>query len=563
MRTATFASASIIIQLAALVIAGDALTFKYRSFPKTQIQKSSWPASMPKIPAGTKTKTVPQPAGSGLLSKRFIEKQIVGGSSASLGQFPWQAFLGIESSYLCGASLITTMWVLSAAHCHGSYYVVTLGSISRSTPSSGAVSLNTAISYVHEGYDDNNLNNDIMLIRLPSNVTLTDTIRTVSLPPNTAGSFAGELATISGFGKTSDAAGPSATLNFVDMTILNNTQSAVYYGDYIIGTTICAQQPTKSTCQGDSGGPLVLKNSDGVWMQIGIVSFGSSSGCLAAPSCFSRVSSYIDWISQKISSDSDGSSTSTTSAVGTDSTSSSTITTKTTKTSTKKTTTTQAPKLLNCADKDFSDMGKCCNPRTKEFAQVKGDSALKACKGNAASLNIINKYVLNKFQRPKFSNAINFSDPKLQQAFGQEACFLNCYLGNKSIIQNNVLDRNAFLQDLILKGQDNQDWISILNATSSNCFDIVDGLGALTFKQGKKTCDGTAVVALQCIQYFIIDLCPDFGNACSKKYTFFDTCAQNNIFGTSASTQKMRQNIIAAASSLHNSHFGNSRTSGR
>jgi len=55
-----------------------------------------------------------------------------------------------------------------------------------------------------------------------------------------------------------------------------------------------------NTSKGDSGGPLVYKNSFGTWVQIGVVSFGSSDGCLAGPSGFTRVASYLYWIAGKI-----------------------------------------------------------------------------------------------------------------------------------------------------------------------------------------------------------------------------------------------------------------------
>lgn len=51
--------------------------------------------------------------------------------------------------------------------------------------------------------------------------------------------------------------------------------------------------------QGDSGGPLNCMNAAGVWEVHGIVSFGSGLSCNYAkkPTVFTRVSSYIDWIS--------------------------------------------------------------------------------------------------------------------------------------------------------------------------------------------------------------------------------------------------------------------------
>ena len=50
--------------------------------------------------------------------------------------------------------------------------------------------------------------------------------------------------------------------------------------------------------QGDSGGPLVYLESDGIYTEVGIVSFGSSAGCTRGyPGAFTRVTSYLDWIS--------------------------------------------------------------------------------------------------------------------------------------------------------------------------------------------------------------------------------------------------------------------------
>jgi secreted trypsin-like serine protease len=43
--------------------------------------------------------------------------RITGGSPADRGQFPWQVALIIDNIYFCGASLISSTWVLTAAHC--------------------------------------------------------------------------------------------------------------------------------------------------------------------------------------------------------------------------------------------------------------------------------------------------------------------------------------------------------------------------------------------------------------------------------------------------------------
>ncbi len=48
--------------------------------------------------------------------------------------------------------------------------------------------------------------------------------------------------------------------------------------------------------QGDSGGPMTAV-IDGTIVEVGIVSFGSSSGCTRElPAGFTRIASYREWI---------------------------------------------------------------------------------------------------------------------------------------------------------------------------------------------------------------------------------------------------------------------------
>jgi secreted trypsin-like serine protease len=46
-----------------------------------------------------------------------VDLRITNGNTASRGQFPWQAALYVDGSSFCGGSLISDLWVLTAAHC--------------------------------------------------------------------------------------------------------------------------------------------------------------------------------------------------------------------------------------------------------------------------------------------------------------------------------------------------------------------------------------------------------------------------------------------------------------
>jgi Trypsin len=52
-----------------------------------------------------------------------ISKLIIGGELSAPKQFPWQAQLRIENALLCGGSLITETYILTAAHCLIGYVV--------------------------------------------------------------------------------------------------------------------------------------------------------------------------------------------------------------------------------------------------------------------------------------------------------------------------------------------------------------------------------------------------------------------------------------------------------
>lgn len=50
--------------------------------------------------------------------RAVLNNRIVGGQEASQGDWPWQASLQFDTGkYFCGASLINSEWLLSAAHC--------------------------------------------------------------------------------------------------------------------------------------------------------------------------------------------------------------------------------------------------------------------------------------------------------------------------------------------------------------------------------------------------------------------------------------------------------------
>lgn len=158
--------------------------------------------------------------------------------------------------------------------------------------------MKTTTFIVHENFDDSRFANDIALVFLPKQVTLTEHIAILPLDGGTD-MHAGVTATVSGWGITRYGQSFQSGLGLryaVDQVLLNAVckASSSQLNSIIKDSHICLSNVhQKGTCSGDSGGPLVI---DGV--QVGIVSFGPSTCTPVSPSGFTRVSYFSEWIAQ-------------------------------------------------------------------------------------------------------------------------------------------------------------------------------------------------------------------------------------------------------------------------
>ncbi|XP_046400892.1 transmembrane protease serine 9-like [Ischnura elegans] len=258
----------------------------------------------PEVYPGFKKGLKPQPAYAGISLKNHINSRITGGEQATHGQFPWQALISMDNSYVCGGSLISDTWVLTAGHCgyQFSTFVIILGAQDAFDNSEdGRQVFQTRDVTVHEDYDPDTINNDISLLRLPKSAQVTQYVNIIALPPRSmqGDDLVGQKLTVSGWGKQSDSAsGIGEFLNYVTMPVMTNEECSNTFGDVITPSKICTDTTGgHSSCNGDSGGPLILQGSDGRYVEVGIVSFGASAGCEKGyPDAFTRVTSFLDWI---------------------------------------------------------------------------------------------------------------------------------------------------------------------------------------------------------------------------------------------------------------------------
>lgn len=287
--------------------------------------------------------------------------RIYGGRAAKQGAWPAQVSLhsaqkldGSQeakfNSQFCGGSLIARQWVLSAAHClvddegrpvSPDSVVVRSSSINLDEGDFRKV----ARVIVHPEYSGLNFENDIALLQLaqpitnaagpvgaipvlgqgqpvpqgpsvvigwgmmeegkfPANLMETD----IDIVPNaTCNKGMRELSKrelggyLYGLGVSNRV--PENILVDAYNTVVNNL------GDPLSDNMICAgiASGARTSCSGDSGGPLMVRQQNGSWVQVGIVSWGRRSQETTDPcgikdlySVYTNVSKYYDWIAQNL-----------------------------------------------------------------------------------------------------------------------------------------------------------------------------------------------------------------------------------------------------------------------
>ncbi|XP_068186334.1 transmembrane protease serine 3 [Antennarius striatus] len=239
-------------------------------------------------------------------SRPRFSTRIVGGNISKPGQFPWQVSLHFGSEHLCGGSIVTSRWILTAAHCvfgfaDPSMWVVHAGLTDQ--PVNAAQALEVEQIVHHARYRPKGLDYDVALMKLATPLEFNGFVEPICLPNYGEEFQEGTRCWISGWGATEDEGETSVVLRSAVVPLLSTktcNQPEVYNG-YISSWMICAGflEGGTDSCQGDSGGPLACEDSS-VWKLVGATSWGIGCAVRNKPGVYTRITQSLSWVRQQM-----------------------------------------------------------------------------------------------------------------------------------------------------------------------------------------------------------------------------------------------------------------------
>ncbi|CAF3711377.1 unnamed protein product [Rotaria sordida] len=241
-----------------------------------------------------------------------VTSRIVGGEAAADYAWGWMVSLQQSDKHICGASLLTSEYAVTAAHCLEDI----MDSLSELSILAGTNYLdNEAIptiqrrplisAIMHPKYDKSSTLNDIAILKFsPLTISSDSKLAFICLPKQYEEPFQTNTDLIAiGWGfKSQYIRVLSNTLQQVTVQAFSSASAACQQSGMVNSfVQFCAGTIAggKDGCLGDSGGPL-MAFVNRRWVLAGIASNGKGCGQVGYPGVYTRVSAFIPFINSNV-----------------------------------------------------------------------------------------------------------------------------------------------------------------------------------------------------------------------------------------------------------------------
>lgn len=228
----------------------------------------------------------------------LLSERIVTGNDSYIEDYPYQVSVRYAAYHTCGGGILNENTIITAGHCvYGRISTLFSVRVGSSFKSRDGQIIAVIVVYLHEEYDEEDLVNDIAILKLSENLVYGVGVQPIALPPVELELEVGTSTILAGWGRLQYGGISPDQLQSVILPVVDREVCAEAYLRWtIVGVgadQFCAGEAERDACQGDSGGPLVHND-----MVVGLVSWGNECALKNYPSVFVRVASHIDWINQ-------------------------------------------------------------------------------------------------------------------------------------------------------------------------------------------------------------------------------------------------------------------------
>ncbi|XP_071949483.1 coagulation factor IX-like isoform X2 [Antedon mediterranea] len=246
------------------------------------------------------------------IQKSSPNLQAANGHLAIKGSSPWIVQLWHTKfvQMICAGVLLNRHWVLTAAHCihttNGTKQTlrVQLGDHDLELPEVGQRTYNIREVIVHENFNNDTFDNDIVLLKIEGSIDYSNFIIPCCLPELNEHELelfnSGEFGKVVGWGKLSQNGPYPRYLNEIQLPIVSQKICRESTSYPVTDNMFCAgngRAKGPDACTGDSGAPLTINDGSAAYL-IGIVSWGEGCGNEGKYGFYTRISNYYSWLEQ-------------------------------------------------------------------------------------------------------------------------------------------------------------------------------------------------------------------------------------------------------------------------